>query len=265
MAINKLLLLSKNDIPFHKAQLVIHQPTIKEISMIGQKEFYAACQLILFDKQNLKEQDKVVLINQSNFNIIMSIVNAKNNITFNQNKVYLEFLLALLFPYYRVMFTPKEIVLLNDEHPEDIHKINDNNFEDFKSIVLSMFNLDGGMSGNKYNPKGVRAQQIVKKLEQRKKKLSARRAGESDIEILSKYISILSVGLQKDMNSLLDYTIPQITEQFNRFQRKQAYDIYIQAKLAGAEGLEETKNWMDDSANNQQQIKSIRNNRIQYS
>lgn len=265
MGLNKLLLLSKNDIPFHKAQLVIHQPTLKQISMVGQKQFYAACQLILFDKQNLKEQDKIALINQSNFNIIMSIVNTRNNVTFNQNKVYLEFLLTLLFPYYRVMFTPKEIVLVHSEHPEDIHKINNDNFESFKQIILSMFNLNGSISGKKYNPKGKRAEQIVKQLQKRQKRLSARRSKDEDVQILSKYISILSVGLQKDMNILLQYTIPQITEQFERFQRKQAYDIYLSAKLAGAEGLEETKNWMDDSVSDEQQIKSIKNNRIQYS
>ena len=35
MEVNRLLLLSKNDIPFPEGRLVIHQPTIKEIGYIG--------------------------------------------------------------------------------------------------------------------------------------------------------------------------------------------------------------------------------------
>ena len=33
--VDYLLLLSKNDIPFIEAEVVVHQPTIKEIAFIG--------------------------------------------------------------------------------------------------------------------------------------------------------------------------------------------------------------------------------------
>ena len=36
---NDLLFLSGNDIPFVEAQLVIHQPTIKEIAYIGEESW----------------------------------------------------------------------------------------------------------------------------------------------------------------------------------------------------------------------------------
>ena len=46
------------------------------------------------------------------------------------------------------------------------------------------------------------------------------------------------------MNELMNYTIYQIKDEFKRFQLKQGYDIYLKAKLAGAQDLEEVENWM---------------------
>jgi hypothetical protein len=60
------------------------------------------------------------------------------------------------------------------------------------------------------------------------------------------YISILAIGLQKDKNVLLQYTVYQLFEEFHRFRMKESFDIYIQAKMAGAKDLEEVDNWMND-------------------
>ena len=48
--LNDLLLLSGTDIPFQKAQISIHQPTIKEISFIGEEAFFIGCELLNFSK-----------------------------------------------------------------------------------------------------------------------------------------------------------------------------------------------------------------------
>ena len=34
--------------------------------------------------------------------------------------------------------------------------------------------------------------------------------------------------------------------EFTRFQKKQSFDAYVQAKIAGAKDLEEVENWMED-------------------
>ena len=38
--IDYLLQLSKNDVPFVEANLIIHQPTLKEIAYIGEETFF---------------------------------------------------------------------------------------------------------------------------------------------------------------------------------------------------------------------------------
>ena len=53
-----LTLLSGVDIPFAEAGISIHQPSIKEIGLIGEETFYAGSELLTFSKDILKEEDR---------------------------------------------------------------------------------------------------------------------------------------------------------------------------------------------------------------
>ena len=68
----------------------------------------------------------------------------------------------------------------------------------------------------------------------------------TNISIFERYVSILAVGEHKDINELMDYTVYQLKYEFKRFQKKQEFDFYIKAKMAGAKDLDEVDNWMDD-------------------
>jgi len=50
---NKLLLLSGNDLPFVQGNINIHQPKIKEIAYLGEDLFYLGCNFLSFSKENL--------------------------------------------------------------------------------------------------------------------------------------------------------------------------------------------------------------------
>ena len=43
------------------------------------------------------------------------------------------------------------------------------------------------------------------------------------------------------MNSLLGYSVYQLFDEFERFKLKMSYDIYFQAKMAGAKDLKEVE------------------------
>ena len=60
---NELLLLSGNDIPIAKANLLLHQPTIKEIAYVGEEIFFSGCEFLRFSKNNLSIEDKSHLEN----------------------------------------------------------------------------------------------------------------------------------------------------------------------------------------------------------
>ena len=98
-----------------------------------------------------------------------------------------------------------------------------------------------------YNPKGELAKKIAEKLNKRHQKLSELKdEKEKKIDILSRYISILAVGENKDINSLLQYSVYQLFDEFERYRLKSEYDMYTNAKMAGAKDLKEIENWMKD-------------------
>lgn len=239
---NELLLLSKNDIPFIEAQVNIHQPTISEISLIGEENFFAACQLINFNKDRLLEEDRIGLEDKSDFEIFMSIMRSKEKMQC-RNSVLMLF--SLLFPTFQIKLTDDEIILISSEMSARINKMN---YDIFKDIVTTMFGLkdsDGTIAV--YNPVDSRAAKIAEKLERAKIKRDQQLGKTTNkVAIFSRYISILAVGEQKDINDFLQYTVFQLCDEFKRFQKKQSFDIHIQAKMAGAKNLDEVDNWMDD-------------------
>ena len=238
---NDLLLLSGNDIPFIEAQITIHQPTIKEIAYIGEEIFFTGCELINFSKNILPEEDKVNLENKTNFDILIAILKERNAVM-QKNRNCVEMVLALIFPYYTIEISNDSIILEKDE---ESHSINNDNFESFKLIFNQMFSFSREETRD-YNPSGDQAKKIDEKLKKRHQKLAELKQEKKKIDILSRYVSILAVGEHKDLNSLLNLSVYQLFDEFERFKLKMSYDIYFQAKMAGAKDLKEVEDWMKD-------------------
>ena len=232
---NDLLFLSGNDIPFIGAQLTIHQPTIKEIGLIGEEIFFTGCQLLNFSKNLLTEEDKSHLEDQTNFDILIAILREQNAVM-QKNRNCVNIVLALMFPDYKISMQ-QDCILLEKEDMQ--YQINNNNFEEFKEIISIMFHLKQDDSAT-FNPSGALASRIAAKLQKRHQKLAEDKP-DKKIDILSRYISILSVAQHKDMNILLNYTLYQLFDEFKRNELKMGYDMYVKAQLAGAKDLKEVE------------------------
>lgn len=248
--INNLLLLSGNDIPFLNGQVNIHQPTIKEIAYIGEETFFTGCQLLNFSKDMLDVEDNINLENISNFEVLMSIINDKNPSSMIQ-RTNISLLLTILFPEHEIHIMPQYIFLIKRNSEGELIEqgfVNKDNFEEFKKIISEMFCLQAASGDDEYNPGGELAKKIAEKLKERKKKLAElqKNEGEKKIAIFGRYVSILSVGEQKDMNQLMQYTVYQLFDEFQRYQLKLNFDYYLQAKMAGAKDLKEVDDWMKD-------------------
>ena len=240
--VNDLLLLSGNDIPFVPAQITIHQPTIKEIAYLGEEAFFTGCQLLNFSKNILSEEDKVNLEERTNFDILIAILREQNAVM-QKNRNCVNMVLALIFPEYEISFE-KDCIKLKKENEE--HKIDNSNYEEFKSVISSVFSFGNSKDSKPdFNPSGDLAKKIAEKLNKRHQKLAEVKPAQK-IDILSRYVSILSVGEQKDMNALLNYTTYQLFDEFKRYELKMGHDIYVQAKMAGAKDLKEVEDWMQD-------------------
>ena len=241
MKLSKTLLLSGNDIPFPQARVTLHTPTIKEIAYIGEDCFLIGCNFLNFHRELLSDEDKTNLENRSDFDIFMSVMNSREKAMHKTDAIMV---LALLFPQYKIKIEQNEILLQLENFSSSI---NEQNYDDFRSIICQMFCLEGGAESGGYDPADALAARIAEKIKKGKeKKGKAKLDGETDIAIYSTYISILSVGLKKDMNELFNYSVYQLKEEFMRFQLKEEFDLYVRAKLAGAQDLEEVDNWMEN-------------------
>lgn len=244
--IDELLLLSGNDLPFPEGQLTIHQPRLKEIAYITEARFWPACQLLKFNKDFLVDQDKNGLSNRSNFNIIMTMVREKNLESY-QARLNVSSLLALIFPTYKIKLG-KNAIQLQSQETNEVKEINEDNFEAFKQILIEMFCLTS-KDNKDFNPLGDLAKKIADKIK-KGRETKAKLAPETKIAILSRYVSILAVGQQKSINDLMDYTIYQLMDEFNRYELKLHYDSWERYRIAGATGLEDPEEWLKDIHDN---------------
>ena len=236
---NNLSLLTGADIPFPEGRLVIHQPTIKEIGFIGENTFFLGCGFLSFSKDILSDGDKSRLEEIDDFNILMSIMCGKEKMHYKYDAMMV---LSLLFPQHKIQFKNNEIFLLSEAN---MSRINEQNYDTFKDILVNMFVLsDNEHMIGQYNPADKRAAKIAERLQNRKKKSGNNE--KKKVAIFSRYISVLAVGEKKDINSLMDYTVYQLKDEFERFQKKQNFDFNMKARLAGATDLEDVDNWMED-------------------
>ena len=239
---NDLILLSGADIPFVAGIATIHQPTIYEISYIGEEAFFTGCELLKFSKDSLTTKDKDRLINYTDFNILMSIMNDKSgSMTYNISCA--KQVLDLIFPLYTVVITDTRIELQNEQLSGYIDATN---HLEFKDILTQMFCLKTVASKEGYNAQSELAKKIADKFKKRQQQLAKLKSSQERISIFSKYISILTVGEHKDMNSFMKYTVYQLFDEFQRYQLKIGHDIYIKAKMAGAKDMKEPEDWMKD-------------------
>lgn len=244
--LGKLLLLSGNDIPFPEAKVTIHQPTLKEIAYIGEDAFFIGCGFLDFSKKILTTKDKNNLDNYDDFDIFMSIM-INTDRAVQQTVDAANLVLSLIFPLYTITVRSDAIVLERDGTECFINK---KNFSVFKSILVDMFNLNLGKENKEeYNPSGDMSKRIAEKFKKRHEqlmKLANEASNGKNISILNRYISILAVGTQKSINELMQYTVYQLYDEFQRFQLKVQWDAYIDAKMAGAKDLDPVDNWMID-------------------
>ena len=239
-----LLLLSGNDIPFVEAQLVIHQPTIKEIAYLGEEQFFTGYQLLNISKNLLNEEDKVNLEDKSNFDILIAILRERNAVM-QKNRSCVFMVLALLFPSYAISLE-KNSIAFKKEGTEEQTFINKENFDDFQKILKQMFSFGSGEQESDFNPSGQLAKKIAERLKKRHEKLAKLDKESTKVDIYSRYASILSIGLQQDLISILNYTPYQLFDQIERYHLKQDYEIYLQAKMAGAKDIKDPEDWMKD-------------------
>ena len=234
----RLTLMCGTDYPVPECQLVIHQPRIKEISLIGESDFFSGIQCLCLNK-SMFVKDESLLANTNNFQIFMTIMSEKEAA---DKKFAVQQVCTLLFPKHRVMFTPRS-VLLSGEGSSVM--IDENNFEFLQKALTDICCLKTGpMDQQSFNPANNKAREIAEKLMRGRQRVAAQK-GSNNISIFSQYLSILTVGLgSMSLQDAMDLTMFQLYDLVERYMLYINWDMDIRCRLAGGKPENQPDNWM---------------------
>ena len=222
------------DIPIPECLLVVHQPTIKEIGAVGEKEFFTAIQCLCISNQ----MDRTDLEGVSNFQIFMTIMSDKDS---SDKKNMVINTLYLLFPKYHISITPRAL-LFNLENENII--IDENNFSSFQEVLRQISCLRSS-KGDAFKPADDVAAEIARKLERGRQRVAAQKQGaDNNASVFSQYLSILTVGLHISLLELIKLTIFQLYDLIERYTLFVNYDLDIRSRLAGGQPDNQPENWM---------------------
>lgn len=234
----RLALMTGIDIPIPELQATLHQPTIKEISYVGEKDFLIGIQCLSIQKTMLI-QDESLLSQTSNFQILMTIMNEKSTQDKRQNVLTV---LNLLFPAYQIFITPRAISM-NCEEGNVI--IDEGNFEILQQIIGQVFCLFK-TDQSSFNPQSKKAKEIADKLMKARQRVAAQKAVEGgEGSAFAQYISTLTVGLgSMSLQDCINLTMYQLYDLVERYSLYINWDIDMKSRLAGAKPDKPVDNWM---------------------
>lgn len=232
----KLALITGSDIPIEECRLVMHQPKIKEIALIGEKSFFTGLQCLNINKSLYTDKDESLLQNTTNFQIFMTAMLDKR---VQDKKMDVEQVLSLLLPNYKPIFVQQALILSKDG--QNI-TIDSNNFDIFQDTIATIFCIKPGM-GDSFNPSGKRGREIADKLMRARQRVAAEK-GETEGSSLAAYISSLAIAQQQTLLEISEYTLYQLYDALERYQLWLAWDIDMKSRLAGGKPDNKPENWM---------------------
>ena len=234
----RLALMCGTDTPVPECQIFMHQPTIKDIALVGESDFFSGIQCLCLNK-SMFVKDESDLSNVNNFQIFMTIMSEKEAA---DKKFSVQQVCTLLFPKYKVSFTPRSIMIVGGEAPI---MIDENNFEFLQAAITDICCLKTGpMDQQAFNPADAKAREIAEKLMRGRSRVAAQK-GETNISIFSQYLSIITVGLNSmSLQNAMDLTMFQLYDLVERYMLYINWDMDIRSRLAGAKPENQPDNWM---------------------
>lgn len=243
-----LALMTGVDIPIVDLQIAVHQPTIREISYIGELEYFSAMQLLCFNKKTIMAANPTgtsSLSAMNNFEIFMTLIQGENMME-KQNNILS--VLTILFPKYVVQFLPRGLFFNNaaDKHSFTLDERNFDSLREVLNEVSGLNNAAGGENGN-FNPVGEKAAAIAAKLMRGRQRAAAQKNIGGSRSVLSRYVSILTIGLNSmSLNDCLNLTVYQLYDLIERYGLYVSWDLDIKSRLAGGKPDSKPDDWMQD-------------------
>ena len=234
----RLVLMCGTDYPVPECQLTVHQPTINEIALIGESDFFSGIQCLCLNK-SMFIKDESLLRDTNNFQIFMMIMSEKETV---DKKVAVQQVCTLLFPSYRTMFTPRSMLLTKEGQTI---QIDENNFEILQNAISEITCMKTGpMDQTTFNPANDKAREIAEKLMRGRQRV-AEQKGQSNSSIFTQYLSILTIGINSmPLKDLCNLTMFQLYDLVERYMLYVNWDMDVRCRLAGGKPDSQPDNWM---------------------
>lgn len=232
------------DIPIPELQITIHPPTIREISFMGDKDFFMAMQYLCVDKEVLI-QDETLLSTLTNFQVIMKVLEQSKDK--QKKKAIIQTLLLLLFPERQSTILPSSIILSKKD--AELVVIDDNNFSVLQEYIKAILCVQNIFQGDNivYNPANEAAKKIADKIMAGRRKVAELKNGGSNESILTRYVSILTVGINSmSLSDCLNLTLFQLFDLMERYTSLVEWDTDLRVRLAGGRPDKTVESWMRD-------------------
>lgn len=223
------LYLSGEPVKIESCGIYITQPKIKDIVKFGENEFMTIVKLFSDIKQTVDsiKEGKTELDNVPDFQIIIELLRDERG----QIRRYGDLLFQLCCPDFIVEYSAHSIDFKVEENGVNVGMLNAFNYDDFAITIKELF-LPQSASEKEpeynYDKNNVQARRLAEKIKKNREKLAramSKKQG-SDTSLFGLYISILSIGLNIDVNTLYDYTPFQIYDSFKRYLAKYQRDRY---------------------------------------
>lgn len=231
-----LALMTGVDIPIISLQTTLHQPSLLEISKMGDEEFFTGVQLLCVQKEDFIKDEALV----SQTTNLQLLLHSLNEPSLADKKDCVEQVLFMLFPQLRQVFIMPGSILLN--FGETTVNIDEENFLEVQEILKKVFCLDKKVE-NDFNPANDKAAEIARKLQRGRKRIAEEKASSEKGNVLVKQISVLTVGLSMSLQECCNLTFFQLQDLMERFQLYKTWDLDIKAKLAGSTDNKSVEDW----------------------
>ena len=234
----RLALMAGTDIPIPECQLVLHQPRIKEIAYIGERNFFTGVQCLCLQK-NMMIQDESLLQTTTNFQIFMTIMQEKQTADKKEDVISV---LTVLFPNCQVIFTPRSMMFNSSA---GVSMIDETNFESLQQVLSQVFCIQNSDAAS-FNPGNKKAKEIADKLMKARQKVAQLKNEQGgDGSALAQYVSTITVGLSSmSLEESLALTIYQLYDLMERYSLYINWDIDLRSRLAGGKPDKPAENWM---------------------
>lgn len=234
---DELQLISGIDIPHEELQITLHQPKIKEIAAFGEQNYFLALQIFSLTKEKIKSRDP----NLTNWMVFREAIQQKVEGIDNLLLLMKGFL--QLFCVGKFNIGPNSLIVMSGDQ---VISIEPEQFDVFQYGVLA---ISGSylLTSNEqeFNTKSKKANEIAEKMKKARKKLAAIQG--TDIKpgqsVLSRYLKSLPLVTSNTFDQINNFTIYQSDHLLKAALAKEAYDLDVASRFAGANSEEKLIHW----------------------